>query len=78
MDGGLGLAPHLAKKRDLVCILFGCSVPILLRPLQEPETHERYFAIVGECYIHGIMEGEAVELAKSGDDSISEEEFEIR
>ncbi|KAK0510158.1 hypothetical protein JMJ35_007552 [Cladonia borealis] len=78
VDGRLGLAPHLAKKRDLVCILFGCSVPIVLRPMQDPETHERFFEIIGECYIHGIMEGEALELAKSGDDSISQEEFEIR
>ena len=78
--GRLGLAPKLAKKSDLVCILFGCSVPIVLRLQQDANTGEKYFQFIGECYIHGIMEGEALELARrgSGDNTIPKQEFELR
>lgn len=27
----LGLAPDLAEKDDFVCILYGCSIPVVLR-----------------------------------------------
>ena len=79
-QGRLGLAPHLAKKRDLICILFGCSVPIVLRPQQDADTGEKYFQFIGESYIHCIMEGEALELARrgSGNDTIPKQEFELR
>jgi hypothetical protein len=30
--GSLGLAPNGARKGDLICIIFGCSVPLVLRP----------------------------------------------
>ena len=76
--GRLGLAPHLAKKRDLVCILFGCSVPIVLRRQQDADTGKPYSQFIGECYIHGILDGQALELARLENDSISKEEFEIR
>ena len=70
----------MAKKRDLICILFGCSVPIVLRQQKDAGTGEEYFQLIGECYIHGIMEGEALELARrrSGDDTIPKREFELR
>ena len=32
-EGWLGLAPRLAREGDLVCVLFGCSVPVILRRL---------------------------------------------
>ena len=78
--GRLGLAPYLTKKRDLVCILFGCSVPVLLRPHQDAYTGQEYFQFIGESYIHGIMDGEALELARreSDNDTISKQEFELR
>ena len=80
VSGRLGLAPKMARKRDLVCILFGCSVPVLLGQQTDAGTGEEYFLLIGECYIHGIMEGEALELARrqSGNDTISKREFEIR
>lgn len=78
--GRLGLAPSLVRKGDLVCILFRCSVPILLRRQQDAVTGEEYFQIIGECYIHGIMEGEALELArsKSGNNTFPKQVFEVR
>lgn len=51
-----GLGPRYAKEGDLMCILYGCSVPVLLRPL---DSWSQY-GLVGECYIHEKMDGEAI------------------
>ena len=52
--GFIGLAPKAARKGDQVHILLGCQSPMLLRP-EDTGT----FSVVGECYIHGLMDGEA-------------------
>jgi hypothetical protein len=58
VNGGrlFGLAPADAKVGDLICILFGCSVPVILR---EHLTEDHYFEVIGESFIYGMMEGEA-------------------
>ncbi|KAL9624732.1 MAG: hypothetical protein Q9160_001086 [Pyrenula sp. 1 TL-2023] len=56
-DDFWGLGPPDAQVGDIACILFGCSVPVLLRP--SPDREQR-FTLVGESYIHGLMEGEAI------------------
>lgn len=62
-NGGLGTAPRRAQKGDLVCILFGCSVPVVLRETSESGT----FSFVGECYVDGFMEGEAMSSPAAAD-----------
>jgi hypothetical protein len=60
------LVPKETKGGDLVCILYGCSVPIVLRPRairRDGEVHECY-EFIGECYVHGVMEGEAIDIAR--------------
>ena len=76
----LGLAPEMSKKRDLICILYGCSVPVALRRMVDPKTDEEYFTFIGECYVHGIMDGEAFALARSRskDGQITKKVFELR
>ena len=57
-QGYVVLGPKSCKAGDSVCILHGCSVPVLLR-------RRRYMAgysFVGECYVHGMMDGEASTL----------------
>ncbi|KAF2181282.1 hypothetical protein K469DRAFT_752834 [Zopfia rhizophila CBS 207.26] len=54
-----GLGSRYIKEADLVCILFGCSVPVILRKHRE-DTGASYFEFIGECYIHGKMDGEAL------------------
>ncbi|RDW63276.1 hypothetical protein BP6252_10821 [Coleophoma cylindrospora] len=107
---GLALGPCEAQEGDIIVIIFGCSVPVLLRkvvedetanaapwawkpaeydyhlprqqrPIPEDETHEQRsarakdrgkkneqdqkehrlerFQIIGECYVHEKMDGEA-------------------
>ncbi len=54
----LGLGNFDVKSDDLICILFGCSVPVLLRPKTKGENPT--YSFIGECYIHGMMDGEAI------------------
>ncbi|KAJ9611434.1 hypothetical protein H2200_004618 [Cladophialophora chaetospira] len=102
----LGLVPDTAREGDKVCILRGCSVPVILRetdddgasvtlnlvPSRDPApknfeqsatsngairepvspVHEKipepkvdkHFKckVIGECYIHGVMDGEAFRI----------------
>lgn len=58
-SGRLGVGPARMQPGDTVAILYGGEVPLILRPSQRysrKATHE----LVGNCYVHGIMDGEAV------------------
>lgn len=68
--GWIGLAPIAARVEDAICILPGCSVPVILRPL--PDQGRRWFEFVGEAYVHDMMNGEAM------DAGYDRESFEIR
>ena len=54
-----GLASQKTQIGDLVCILFGCTVPVILRECTDDE-HGVYHEFIGESYIHGKMDGEAL------------------
>jgi hypothetical protein len=54
----VGFGPRTTMEGDIVCILFGCSVPVILRRVVQEGPREMY-RLVGECYVHGYMEGEA-------------------
>ncbi|KAG8525465.1 uncharacterized protein KY384_009109 [Bacidia gigantensis] len=54
-NGYIGLAPKDIEVSDCICLIFGVEVPIVLRA-QENGCME----IIGECYCHGIMEGEGL------------------
>jgi Heterokaryon incompatibility protein (HET) len=55
--GKIGQVPNCAQKGDEVWILLGATVPFILRRVGP------CYLFVGECYIHGIMYGEAVSSA---------------
>ena len=57
-----GLAPGCAREGDLVVVLFGGELPFLLRPANVNEA----FYLVGDAYIHGLMQGEAVTAWENG------------
>ena len=52
----LALVPAEAAKDDEVAVFDGVPVPYLLRRAQKSE-----FVIVGPCYVHDLMDGEALE-----------------
>jgi hypothetical protein len=48
-----------------------------MKPPSEPRSHH-YYQLIGECYVHGMMEGEAIELQFERRDEYEAEVFEIR
>jgi hypothetical protein len=73
-----GLAPTTAELKDIVCILFGSSVPVILREHCTETGKPDYFEFVGESYIHGKMDGEACEALDHATQAPRTETFEIR
>jgi hypothetical protein len=61
-DGWVGLGPAAAREGDVVVVLFGGVVPFVLRPV-ERDDGGRCWRLVGECFVPGLMQGEAVERA---------------
>jgi hypothetical protein len=59
-NGYFGLGPQAARQGDRIVVLLGVDVPLVLRRLDK--THH----VVGEAYVHGIMNGEAVEQWRLG------------
>ncbi|KAL9127020.1 MAG: hypothetical protein Q9175_007817 [Cornicularia normoerica] len=54
-NGYIGLGPSSIKPGDQACVILGCPSPLILRP-----TDTTSYNVVGECYIDGFMEGEAL------------------
>lgn len=67
--GYLGMAASRTQKGDLVVVLFGCNIPVILR-----EGGEGNFEFVGECYVDGFMDGEAMVLI-NGESGLKERSF---
>jgi hypothetical protein len=67
--GFVGTVPESAEAGDVVVILKGAGVPFVLR---KSSTRPGAFRLVGECYIHGMMNGEALSLPQ-----IKEEELQL-
>jgi hypothetical protein len=52
----LGLAPDHVNVGDHICIVPGSDTPFLLRP-GTSGFWEVSYTLVGECYVHGLMDG---------------------
>ncbi len=60
-QGYLGLAAEAVQEGDVVAILCGCSFPTVLRRAGDS------FVYIGECYVDGLMNGEAIAAAERGE-----------
>jgi hypothetical protein len=58
--GYLDLSPAPLQAGDVVCVLAGGTIPFVLRQDARSSPSKRRFQLVGEAYVHGIMNGEAV------------------
>ncbi|TGO52093.1 hypothetical protein BOTNAR_0335g00040 [Botryotinia narcissicola] len=56
--GYIGLGPSCMEPGDSVCILFGGTTSYVIRPTS---TVDEYL-FLGDSYVHGIMEGEAMTM----------------
>ena len=57
--GYMGLVPNSAREGDSICVFIGAEVPFVLG-----RSGDEY-RLVGDCYVHGIMKGEALDMADS-------------
>ena len=53
-----GLCPDQTEEGDAVCILYGCSVPVILRNVNGN------YKLIGECFLFGMMDGEALSVER--------------
>jgi Heterokaryon incompatibility protein (HET)/Clr5 domain len=60
----IGLAPEGTTSEDVVAVLLGCTVPMILRAV---DSGTQSFKLIGECYIHELMNGEAFRYCRSND-----------
>lgn len=63
------LGPAVMEEGDIVCVLFGGKMPFCLRP------REKRYVLVGECYTHGLMKGEAIDMMARNE--VTEQVFEL-
>ncbi|KAI1335731.1 heterokaryon incompatibility protein-domain-containing protein [Xylariaceae sp. FL0016] len=70
--GYVGLVPPLTREGDRVCVLYGGDTPYLVRPEgADGEVEgggwtgaERRCQLVGECYMHGMMDGQMMSMPR--------------
>lgn len=49
-----GLVPWNAEPGDIICVMHGCRFPVILR------TVGSHYVLIGESYVEGYMDGEAM------------------
>ncbi|KAK3381247.1 heterokaryon incompatibility protein-domain-containing protein [Podospora didyma] len=52
--GYIGQVPKSSRAGDVVCVIEGVAVPFVFR------ASSGGYKVIGQCYLHGIMEGEAL------------------
>ena len=69
-QGLVGMASDRVRKGDVVCVLFGCPLPLVMGRA----AGDRW-QIVQSCFVYGIMHGEAIEEMRDG--KLQTQEFNI-
>jgi hypothetical protein len=62
VQGRLGQLPTRSRVGDKICVVRGAQVPFVIRPVEGSSDYS--YTLVGECYLHGVMDGEAVRTDK--------------
>jgi hypothetical protein len=73
--GYFGLGNPDTQVGDQVWVLIGGKVPFVLRPVVDDDgtsSFDNSFQLVSDCYLHGIMDGEAM---ADGDDDQRNEQY---
>ncbi|KAM5346284.1 hypothetical protein ACJ41O_009289 [Fusarium nematophilum] len=68
IGGGVELDTGV-KHGDLFCIVFGCSVPLVIRRVG------RHYRVLGEGYLQGFMDGNISKVLETGEVAIEELTF---
>ncbi|KAG9598809.1 HET-domain-containing protein, partial [Aureobasidium melanogenum] len=55
----LCLVPRNTQPGDAIALLYGCNVPVVLHSRQAKDRGDaKLYRMLGECYVHGMMDGE--------------------
>ncbi|KAF1952608.1 hypothetical protein CC80DRAFT_507796 [Byssothecium circinans] len=63
--GSIGWVPRGAQVGDVICVLYGGRVPVVLRP------RDGGYEFVGDAYVHGMMNGEALVMSGAPDEEFA-------
>ncbi|RBQ79351.1 hypothetical protein FVER14953_21724 [Fusarium verticillioides] len=61
-DNIFGKDSEQTRPSDMIAVLLGCSTPVVIRRYGPCG----YFQVIGEAYVQGLMDGEAMELVNTG------------
>ena len=64
--GLIGIGPPYIQSGDLLCIIIGAHSPFLVRKCRSPAAEKAapVYELVGDCYVHGLMNGEGLGMGK--------------
>ena len=60
--GYMGMLPWATETNDIIYVFLGAKTPFVVRPNSQGQ-----YRLVGECYIHGLMNGETSKMPDFGD-----------
>lgn len=66
-NGYLGLGPPGLEADDIICIIHGAATPFAIRKSFLGNNGEFGYSLVGECYVHGLMRGEGLDMGTAQD-----------
>lgn len=58
-QGYVGIGSDIVRNGDVCCVVSGCRVPYVLR-----STGRTSYLVVGEAFVHGVMNGELVRRSR--------------
>jgi Heterokaryon incompatibility protein (HET) len=64
-DGYIGFVPKETEMGDFICVFLGVNVPFVIR------RKGRRYSLIGECFVYGYMQGEAMRKVDEGTFEIS-------
>ena len=75
-SGLIGLSEHPLSVGDEVVVPFGSTVPAIVRRCYDTKLDCQVHALVGACYVHGVMDGELMALYEAG--KVESQEYHLR
>ncbi|SMR41470.1 unnamed protein product [Zymoseptoria tritici ST99CH_1E4] len=75
-DGRAGMTHTGPQVGDCIFAIAGLGMPLILRKTDKADGHPAAWEKIAVCYLHGVMDGEAVIAAAGGDRSRVHEVFE--
>jgi hypothetical protein len=63
-QGYICLLPETATNGDEIVVLYGGKIPFCVRRAENGGDGEAW-RFIGDCYVHGIMHGQAMEMVNA-------------